>query len=285
MILLRFLAVSLGIHYLLTAGLYHWRKQALETKVPVEVVIVNKRPSAGRKTVIQPDLRPSDPEPPREARFLSDRNRSVAKETMARTVGRTQNGNTEKTNLDLMPKFDTSQAEEDPEPKSPENGGLVSRPRKISFPHWSQAGADETLRSSSIDYVLPGMTASLNSSFNTAESAYSTFHIRFHEKIMNLLRRDFGSFVESLSIEEKNKIINRDVEYLAEVILDKDGNVDRVLVYQSTGLPRFDEFFDSSFHTARQFPHPTTDLLKEDGMVHIQWGVIARVYGRPIAQH
>jgi TonB family protein len=113
--------------------------------------------------------------------------------------------------------------------------------------------------------VKPGNQTALN----TRAAPFAQFITRMHRKIHELWA--FG-FMAGLDSKPSNLPLN-DSSLMAklEIVLDGQGNVDRVAVVRSSGLTIYDSAAIDVVYSAAPYPTPPPTILSGNGKVYIHW--------------
>jgi TonB family protein len=116
-----------------------------------------------------------------------------------------------------------------------------------------------------INEVKPGNQTALN----TRAAPFAQFITRMHRKIHELWA--FG-FMAGLDSKPSSLALN-DLNLVAklEIVLDGQGNVDRVGVVRSSGLTVYDSAAIDVVYSAAPYPTPPPTILSGNGKVYIHW--------------
>jgi TonB family protein len=215
--------------------------------------------------------------PPPKASAISDRNRTVVREQLARVT-------------DVMPKPGAvAQAPQRPvQPKDPVRdqarknespsplakfGAPISlkpnRPSPESPSERSEArfqnqspGAQQSFR----DRRLPLGGENL---LNTQESVYYSFYSRLYQSVAP----NWQSMIREVpnSVSRPQMISQGEYTSVVEVILSPDGSLEQVVVQRSSGIPEFDRAAQTVWSRLKKFPNPPQGLREPDGRVRTQW--------------
>lgn len=230
-----------------------WKKKAEKQ----QSLLLDKNPNAPKEEKI-----------PDNARYFSDRNIHVEKEQRAR-------------NMQPIPKPEQPQAQK---PKTPPHAAAPRlKDLGISF-HFDRSAASQTKESpttaqnraanqqkeaepggdqSILDKNLPVGGENL---LNAQESVYYSFYARLHGAIAPLWLRKARASSASWQMLQPG-----DYETVIEAILDKDGNLIRTEILQSSGVEEFDKNAKDPWHEVQRFPNPPQGLLDSQGLVHIPY--------------
>ncbi|RYD66095.1 MAG: hypothetical protein EOP84_31405, partial [Verrucomicrobiaceae bacterium] len=208
---------------------------------------------------------------PDEARYDSDRNRKVEKETRARIT-------------DVLPKPGAPGAAGSPaKPKAAPQPQTKPIPlanlsnlhmpgpnqlREKQSPQDDSSSADQgqgAQGGSAQSLLDPSLAQGDQNVLNTQESKYYSFYSRIYESLAPL----WQSRVRTAAINARLS----PGEYMtrAEVILDAEGNYQETRIVQSSGVRGIDDAIDQAWKRIPRFPNPPKDLIGPDGLIHMGW--------------
>ncbi len=198
---------------------------------------------------------------PKDARYESDRNRTVEKEQRARQT-------------QVIPQNSQSAAEKQSEKAAQKARSPIGlsqlgvpfhlqrkpTPAQVAREKQSaQIGGDQAIR----DQSLPTGGENL---LNTVESQYYSFYARLYEAIGPV----WQSRINDISFQNRN-LAPGDYVTAVEVVLDRAGNLIAVNHLRDSGVPEFDQAVDSAWRRIGRFPNPPRALLGKDGFVRTGW--------------
>ena len=116
-----------------------------------------------------------------------------------------------------------------------------------------------------INEVTPGNQTELN----TRAAPFAQFIARMHRQIHE--KWAFG-FLTQMDISFRDSPMN-DLKLVAklEIVLDGEGNVDKIAMVRTSGITGFDGAAISAVYAAAPFPTPPTAILSGNGKVYIHW--------------
>ena len=116
-----------------------------------------------------------------------------------------------------------------------------------------------------INEVTPGNQTELN----TRAAPFAQFIARMHRQIHE--RWAFG-FLTDMETSFRESPMN-DLKLVAklEIVLDGEGNVDKIAMVRTSGITGFDAAAISSVYAAAPFPTPPTAILSGNGKVYLHW--------------
>ena len=116
-----------------------------------------------------------------------------------------------------------------------------------------------------INEVTPGNQTELN----TRAAPFAQFIARMHRQIHE--KWAFG-FLTQMDTSFRDSPMN-DLKLIAklEIVLDGEGNVDKIAMVRTSGITGFDTAAISAVYDAAPFPAPPTAILSGNGKVYIHW--------------
>lgn len=195
-----------------------------------------------QKLLIDPSPQePSDPLPPKNAEYFSQKNIRVQKEQRA---------------------------------KKHSEGASLS-PSKKNIPSLGHLGVPMLQTSTSgqvqqniLERELPEGSENL---LNAQESVYYSFYQRLYAAIAPL----WENIVRETQLEQS--IQPGDYSTTVDIVLDSEGNLLEIKTIQSSGVLAFDQAVQISWHKVNPFPNPPKDLLDHQKQIHTGWTFIVRV--------
>jgi hypothetical protein len=220
---------------------------------------------------------PKTKEPePKDARYESDRNRSVEKETRARqtnvipnvagdpkgasdrdqTAQKKSPGAQRARNIPLS---DLSNFRSLPKPGKPDDDRQAARRR---------GGPGDTGDQALNDDSLP---VGAENMLNTVESVYYSFYARIYEQIGPLWQSRVRDVVYRKRLPAGDYITRVDV------VFDSEGNFVEARILDSSGVPELDQVVPAAWARIPRFPNPPRGLIQPDGKIHTGWGFNVRI--------
>jgi len=116
-----------------------------------------------------------------------------------------------------------------------------------------------------INEVTPGNQTELN----TRAAPFAQFIARMHRQIHE--KWAFG-FLTQMDVSFRDSPMN-DLKLVAklEIVLDGEGNVDKIAMVRTSGITGFDGAAISAVYAAAPFPPPPAAILSGNGKVYIHW--------------
>lgn len=220
-----------------------------------------------------------------KARFLSEKDQKVEKQTQAAARGEFKNslqkaaksGAPSKTEnkqqvvavKDLFKSYDANEgierAQKKSAPVAPKNPGTIG----------TDLAQGEGLEQSQTDDYIKNVDHGLQTLLNTREFKYYSYY----DRIRKQLAQHWESKVrEKLTHYYKTNrapaSVSQDRTTKVVVILNSAGNLVRVQVVGVSGVEDLDEAATDAFRAAAPFPNPPKGILEMDGTVKIRWDFV-----------
>ncbi len=222
---------------------------------------------------------PNAAEPPPDARYMSDRNIRVDKETRAREHV-------------VLPKQGAPGPKAAPQPRETQapkpkvKGRALPKLGNLGLPlpapsTGSQAQAPTQPRrpvarsgdEGGHQYIKdPKALEGSENILNAQESVFYSFYARLYEAIGPIWQSKIreGAF-------RRGKLAAGNYTTQLDVVFDKQGNLVGIRQLQGSGIPEFDQAATLSWKQIGRFPNPPTGLLNEQEQVHTGWTFTVQV--------
>lgn len=203
------------------------------------------------------DSMPGDLKPPRNSRFLSDRNRSVPQETQARVTGPNPNRSSgRRPSLSHIPpsgkvKWDI--------PKSILQEETQLAPQKFAMHAPSN--------------YLPEIAMGDETLLNTRQYAYATFFVR--------MKRQMEAVWNPRSVIHSERLSRDQYITRLSITLRGDGSIYDLRIARGSGQWRLDRAAAAAVQRAAPYINPPPQLVEADGLIHIpEWSFIVTLRAR-----
>ncbi len=244
----------------------------------------------------------------KKARFLSEDDQTVLEETRAAASGLTANRATNSDSTD--PSHNPEQRKPVPQPRKPPHdlaknhaktkpksnrfskflpeksplegeiavGGLQKAPvqpdpedgsRPLPLPNFPGL-AFERGQSTQGDELPSDIKFGNFTALNTDRYLYYTFYARVEE----MVRHRWVKYVRAVLFSYQNtnpKAGSESWSTRIEIVLDKDGNFVKGVLHDGSGLRGLDIAPVQAFREAKQIPNPPTEMIKDDGRIHLDY--------------
>ncbi len=283
------LILSVFVHLLLATGLLVYPvPQPLKDSAIVEIQITDKRPASHNETnrqivreaLIPEKLKTKESEDPRI--FLSSQTQRVKTETRAAVSGKTENQS-------------SNAKKEAPAPVRTHGGrgGILNREQLLAAAAEAARGTPTRTSNKRRENVstsknsIPTLTNSGVSTIGdvvpddveigsfTALNTDRYLFYSFYARIEDLIRFRWESSVKNaLEVTPRARLaasVRSRWTTQMEVQLNARGELQKVLIMKESGLPAFDQAATQAFTEARYFPNPPTEMVEEDGLIHLKY--------------
>ena len=240
------------------------------TQRPIEITMLNS-PQSEQQFVTDPDLGQIADKLRDQAKYLSQFNRRVRKEQVAKETGETKNrvpvqANELKSKIvkrslkTLAPESDFKFKPEKVEARPNDRGFVSNLPSTIS------------------EYI-PNVQEGDFTVLNTDQFSYYAFFNRINQQI----RLRWISNIRRLAIELPTQVINQYASFprvsRIELILDKEGEFVNAFVDSTSGARELDDAAVNAFIDAAPYLNPPTDLIDKNGFIRLNYSF--RVVWKP----
>lgn len=293
----KFLLFSLSFHLFLTATIVlvpYLKKQKTEQ---IEVVLIEPTPApevalAKKMTeqkqpsqVVQMDENQSNNEIDPKAKYLSAKNNTVKKETVAKNIGQFKNAVAQKpaARQNEQKEVEKQISQNKPESKSKLfNTGFDAYAslskndtvKKMAQKEHSFQNGSSLQQASSTNDHIENTEPSLMTQLNTREYKYYGYHKR--------IRTQLDQWYESKLRDQMKKILSQGRTIAAEdnkrtqllIILNPQGNLVGIQVMGASGVRELDDAAVEAFKKAAPFPNPPKGMIDADGTIKVRWDFV-----------
>lgn len=256
--------------------------------VPAPQDSAQRRPrpqESQQQQIVEQDEKSANDERPDNTRFLSVKDQTVRKETVARERG-------EFRNLE-KPKSATSKKEIGPD--SPEKNKVAGKPRPSlkdltlgSDPlgAFERKKAEQAAAGSGDDVAQDGDQASRSQDYlrnvetgvetmlNTREFKYYTYYSRIRRQLSQHWEPKVKERLNRLFKQGRSIASSQDHITKLLIVLNEQGNLVRVQILSESGVTDLDEAAMDAFRAAAPFPNPPKGIVEQDGTVKIRWDFV-----------
>lgn len=216
-----------------------------------------------------------------EARFTSAQRQRVLNETRARITGLTRNGSARALPKDSWmrkwaqrsneQKSQEEQQQQARRERSPDGYEPIQIPKPSQHQNSGTSGFDDA--PSTIGELLPDdVSVGEFTALNTDRFKYYSFYSRVEELVRFRWERGLQQAMEAFSRDYLTNIIGRRSWVTrVEFLLTPEGRYHSALIHKESGVRRFDGAAVAAFRDAAVFPNPPRELVKEDGLIHIEY--------------
>lgn len=224
--------------------------------------------------IVEQDQKPVNNELDPNAKYLSQFNQKVVKETRAAKTEAFKNtggkGITQGQNAKPVENKFTAQ------PQNKGEGGFKLDKFKPQVDWAAMAeknvGGDGRDVSSTTDY-LKDHEKGPQTTLSTREFLYYTYFKRIKSQIQQYWEPNIKKKIAKI-MKSGRKIASEDRITKLVIILNEEGNLTRVQVIHDSGITDLDDAAIEAFKSAAPFPNPPTGLIESDGTVKIRWDFV-----------
>lgn len=265
----QFLIISLIVHLLLYSGAERFAPPAPARQDIVEISVQDSSQNSGTKMqIVQQKVPKLNDLKPKNPRYYSEHTQTVEKEMQARANGLTKNrSQTGKRGQDFR-----EEVAQNGSPSQSEDGeGSAASRKRLRELHQQLFGGIST-NSNHLEDVPEGPMTILSSDRFTYYSFYERVNEKVYPSWVAMVRESFNRLNE----DDSRRL--RSTEYLTklDIVVNPNGNVESAIILQSCGIEAFDQAAKRAFLNARQFPNPPKGMIKEDGKIHLMYGVFVQ---------
>jgi hypothetical protein len=249
---------SIFLHFLIVSFLDKMPDPNLDRDVPVEIVYPDLDKQKARTIVRETEKEDkTETEDEKKARFLSERNKRFKEETRVRDTGLTQNAG--------GPGQPKSEQKSKPGP-----GKVAKKFIPLPNPFGNSTPGKQGARSVVGEKIPENVKFGNFNALNTDRYLYYTFFSRIEERI----RPRWESNVRDV-LEQANPSRARKHEWLTqvEVLLDKKGNFQRVILHKKSGLEGLDMAAIEAFRLGSPYQNPPLEMVQDDGRIHLYYSI------------
>ena len=191
------------------------------------------------------------------AKFFSENNQRVEKETVTKNLGLTKNQNS---------------AQQKMQPNQPSEFGDEPEFAK------SVRQSAETASISAAEFVLPKDIAEGSATnLNTDAHIYASFYNRVTELFYIRWAQRLDALWDRLPDDTKKNLSGRVWRTDIEVWLKSTGEYDRSFIMKPSGFQNFDNAAAFAFQNARFFPNPPKAKVEPDGFIRLRYRIAVHV--------
>ena len=240
-----------------------------------EIVPEKSKPSQPMpmKQIVEQESKPLNDETPEAAKFLSQHNQVVKKQTVAKNHGDFQNrkdkagkqgsgGAPKKSLKDFAPQFDIEKMADE------------RRQKEMQFEKELTERAGSGSQASQSNDYLKDVAKGDETLLSTREFVYYSFY--------NRIRRQLNQYWGGKVREKMTKMFKQGRTIASEddkitkllITLNRDGILTKVQVLSDSGVRDLDDAAIEAFKEAAPFPNPPAGIVESDGTIKIRWDFI-----------
>lgn len=294
---------SLALHIALIAVMAFFPKVEPRSTDRIEIQVVDRAPEPATDVQTKPldeKLKLADqPEPLNKdiddkAKFLSQHNQKVVKQTVAQERGEFQNkpsaqppGEAPQSALQkiarFIPKLDIMKAVRDREAMEHKFEGDEEFRQKKNAERKPESPATQTQTKESapvggdvsrtLDYIKE-LEPGLETLLSTKEFKYYTYFARIRQQLNQHWTPRVRQKVSQIYKSGRTIASSEDMITRCLITLDRNGRLLRVQIIGDSGIRELDEAAIEAFRAAAPFPNPPKGMIDPDGTIKIRWDFI-----------
>jgi TonB family protein len=279
--LLFWLFISLAFHVTTILSLKYFSENKItrEKEKPIEVIVLDdlsQTKDLAHQIVEQDDKQVNDETDP-NAKYLSQFNQKVVKQTKAQLSGKFNNNAGLGQKKTQSEKKQTSKTEKMAEKQEKSNDGyrLQKFMPKMDWTALAEknSGGNGKEASRSSDY-LKDVDKGMETQLSTKQFLYYAYFKRIHVQIQSYWEASIKEKIEKLVTQGRNIASEQNRVTKLLIILDSKGTLVTVKVLSESGYRELDNAGVDAFKTAAPFPNPPAGLVEKDGTVRIRYDFV-----------
>lgn len=287
--ILLFFGVSLLLHFLLLLAFYNANISS-QFKIPENTIFVDLDQMPPQLPLAQEKKQPrqvveseaAEPVPPKDAKYLGERDQSVEKETKAKQVESFRKGGApakagkgSDSSVAFKKLAPPSSKVIQPPSQAEIDGFREQQKQQVARQNSSNGGpaGAENPGSATNDY-LKDVSESDKTLLNTKEFVYFSYYRRIRERLEVAWNSKLRSTLDTYVYGGRRLANDRNYVTGVIVVLDRFGKITAVKVLQRSGARDLDDAAVGAFNDAGPFPDPPTGLVDKNGQIQIRWDFI-----------
>ncbi|MEI7973923.1 MAG: energy transducer TonB [Bdellovibrio sp.] len=280
------LALSILVHLVLSlvTSLLETPASNLVSVNQVQVEFLDKirRDETKKMQIVEQNSTPMNSEVDPNARYLSEHNQQVKKQTQAVQRGEFRN-NAGQSLAAFLPQFKAPMAAEkalqedlDKEVSLEKrmHDKLLQEQQKLDAQTKAQSPlASQNLVSQTLDYIKD-LDPGLETLLSTREFVYFSYYKRIRQQLNQHWTPEVQKTVKKIYASGRQIASNDDKITKCLITLDNSGRLLRVQIIGQSGVRDLDEAAVRAFHSAAPFPNPPKGIEEKDGTIRIRWDFI-----------
>lgn len=263
------LIISLLIHLCLYLLVLVMPLESPSVREPQEVEIMYQNEKS-RQFVMDPnedELDKSVKDLKDRAERLSRLSRRFKKETIAPNEGATQNlspSNRQPPRENRLQK--DALTKELQKPLEDASAPSINRPPPDHVANRTQMGV------STLSEYIPEVKTGGFTALNTDQFIHYTFYARANEQIRNRWVENIRVFINSAPQTEINRLARSTQISEIEIILSPTGQFVKAIIHQKAESQDLDQSAIAAFRLAAPFNNPPSEMIENDGYIHLHYG-------------
>lgn len=250
-------------------------KTEAPTEQPVQKIVAEKIKQPVQQQIVQTDENQFNNEVTK-TRFLSAKNNTVKKETIAKQIGQFKN-NSENANLE---KQIEKEFQKSPSAKSKlfDTGfdvyDKLSQNKAVQKQAMKERINKNNKDASATNDHIENTEQSLKTQLNTREYVYYGYHKRIREQLDQWYEAQLKEQIKRALSKGRNLAAVESKRTQLLIILNDKGNLLKVQVLGMSGLRELDDAAIETFKKAAPFPNPPKGMVDPDGTIKVRWDFV-----------
>ena len=259
----------------------------IETPTPDQISDVEAKTEPAEKKlnqVVETDEKQSNNELNKDAVYLSAKNNTVQKETVAKNIGKFKNTN-EKTNQTPQSEIEKQIAKMSAEKKSESklfNTGFdvysalnknTAVQKMAKKEHAFQNGSELQQTSATQDHIETA-EPSLMTQLNTREYKYYGYNMRIRTQLDQWYQTKLNDQLKKMLSQGRSIASEENKRTQLLIVLNDKGSLIGVQVLGASGIRELDDAAVEAFRKAAPFPNPPKGMVDNDGTIKVRWDFV-----------
>ncbi len=259
--------------------------------IELEKLTKTTEPQIARQ-IVQTDEKSANEELDKKARFLSAKNNTVEKETIAKEVGKFKNSDQQASQAQAQAQKQiqaqvqkkaakTEHTDADKLPPQLFNSGFdayASLSKKQDAQEERKAQARQIAlkngEASATNDHIENVDTSLKTQLNTREYLYYGYHKRIRDQLDQWYQTNLREQLKKVFSQGRTvaSVENKRTQLL--IVLNNKGNLVTVHVLGISGVKELDDAAIETFKKAAPFPNPPKGMVDADGTIKVRWDFV-----------
>lgn len=280
------LALSIFVHLALSLGtvLVEIPASNLRSVNQVQVEFLDKMQldETKKMQIVEQDSSPLNSEVDPKAKYLSEHNQRVQKQTQAIQRGEFRNSAGQSLAA-FLPQFKAPIAAEKALQEDLDQEALLEKRMAEKRQHEQQSidtqaktqkpSDSKDLVSQTLDYIKE-LDPGLETLLSTREFVYFSYYKRIRQQLNQHWTPEIQKTVKKIYASGRQIASSDDKVTKCLITLDNSGRLLRVQIIGQSGVRDLDEAAVRAFQSAAPFPNPPKGIVEEDGTIRIRWDFI-----------
>jgi TonB family protein len=282
---LLFFAFSLCVHLIVWTAFVHPQSPLnLRNHAPIDVTIVEKEEpvesNVRHNRVVKELLPPLDMLKPMDntpASYEGYRDQRVKKEMVAKNQGPDKNRITkaQKSSGNNGDNGDSKELKLPNQGKELEKGeGGIAVQKASPSKRLGKLGQTLFMDQSTYSQYLPDTEDGPVTALNTERFVFASFFNRLEDRFVPIWQRNFRDTISRMPADEQRRIFSQPRWVTqVEILLNKEGYVQRVNILNGSGSTPLDNDAARAFQENQYYPNPPKQMVKQDGHIHLLYNI------------